>query len=182
MPVIGVSASEGGTSISDWLPGSAKLEDAETRLGTCVAWLEANNYEIRHKYMVWCQGEDDELQTEEWYIDNFNKMYSAMRSAGIEKCFVIRIGSSDPMTDDRINMIAAQTHLCQSNKDAVLVSTCLAVMLERGLMIDALHYYQEAYNECGTQAGVNMAYYVTTGKEPPMYDPFYGITYYSSGY
>ena len=39
--------------------------------------------------------------------------------------------------------------------------------------------YQEGYNLCGEDAGVNMAYYMTTGKEPMMYDPQFGNMYFS---
>jgi|GEM_PF-1011628 len=180
VPVVGVSASEGATSLNNWQPGTPRLSDAINRLTTCVEWLEDNNYKIRHKYMVWCQGENDDTQTEEWYVENFNFMFEAMKEAGIEKCFLIRIGNTNPSKDERIALMKTQTKICQTQKDVVMVATTYASMLNRGLMKDEEHYYQQAYNECGEQAGINSAYYATTGKEPFMYDPITDALYFSN--
>ena len=179
VPVIGISASEGASSIADWQPGTTRLEDAVNRLKACVGWLEENGYSIRHQYMLWCQGESDVKQTEEWYFDQFNQMFAELRSAGVEKCFLIRIGNSDPFSQDYVDMMSIQNHLCSKNRDVVMVSMTLAGLLEKGLMKDNQHYYQEGYNLCGEDAGVNAAYYVTTGKEPMIYDPQFQQLYIS---
>jgi len=44
-------------------------------------------------------------------------------------------------------------------------------------MKDDYHYYQDAYNEVGTDAGKNTAYYIKNGTEPSMYDPQYDNNY-----
>ena len=170
VPSVCVSASEGSTSISDWQPGTEKLTDAIVRLDTCVNWLKANGYEIRHQYVIWCQGEHDDSEPEEWYTEQFSSMLGELMNAGIEKCFMIRVGNSNPQRQSRIDMMACQNHICQYSNDVIMVSTDLAAMLDKGLMKDDEHYYQCAYNECGEHAGINMAYYVNTGKEPMMYD------------
>ncbi len=179
VPVVGVSASEGGTSLVDWQPGTERFDDLLNRLTTSVAWLQDNGYHIRHQYIVWCQGETDDIEMEEWYITNFNAILNTLKEAGIEKCFMIRVGNSNPATQDKITLMETQNRICQNDKDVIMISTDLAGMLERGLMKDDLHYYQQAYNETGEHAGVNMAFYVMNGKEPFMYDPQFGDLYYS---
>lgn len=59
VPVIGVSASKGGSTISEWQPCSAYLTDAMQRLQDARSWLQASGYTIRHTYCLWCQGESD---------------------------------------------------------------------------------------------------------------------------
>ncbi len=180
VPVIAVSASEGGTSLDKWANGTPRLEDAKNRLVKCLQYLRKNNYTVRHTYMVWCQGESDDALTEQAYMDGFNSMFSGMKEVGVEKCFVVRIGSAKPATEGRRNIISYQNKLCKENADVILVSTDLYAMADKGLMRDEQHYYQEAYNICGDHAGVNTAYYVTVGKEPSMYDPFTENMYFSN--
>ena len=179
VPIVAISASEGNTSISDWQAGSPRLDDAISRLHTAVAWLHANGYEIRHQFMVWCQGEGDTMQTRDWYVENFDSMLAEMKTAGVEKCFLIRIGNSNPGSQNSILMMSYQNYICQTHRDVVLVANTFSTMLDRGLMKDNEHYFQQGYNECGEDAGVNMAYYVSTGKEPMMYDQQFDFMYYS---
>lgn len=183
VPVIAVSASQGGTLSSQWVANSAKLNDAVNRLHKAIGYLKNNGYSIRHKYMVWCQGESDadSNYSKKTWTDNFNSMLSSMLSAGIEKCFLVRIGNCNISgSEDRYkNMISWQTEMAQTNKNVVMVSCAYAGMKERGLMKDQFHYFQAGYNECGTYAGINTALYVCTGKEPTMYDTENGSLYYS---
>ena len=179
IPVIAISASEGATSIVDWQPGTARLNDAINRLNLCINWLKASGYSVRHQYMVWCQGENDVLHTHDWYIDEFNQMLNDMKAAGIEKCFLIRTGNSNPAAQEYIDMMSCQNRICKESRDTVLVSVSFSAMLEKGLMKDQYHYYQEAYNICGEDAGINAAYYATTGKEPMIFDSQFNTLYIS---
>lgn len=99
-------------------------------------------------------------------------MLNEMIKSGIEKCFLVRIGN---YTGDKgksySDIIDIQTEIAQTNSHVVMASTDFAAMKERGLIKDAFHYYQQAYNEVGTRAGINAAFYVNNGKEPVMYDP-----------
>ena len=49
----------------------------------------------------------------------------------------------------------AQEELCRELPHVHLVSTAFAGMKARGLMQDAFHYYQQAYNEVGAEAAQN---------------------------
>ena len=86
-----------------------------------------------------------------------------LRETGIEKCFLIKIGYSDHHADDAAGQLEwdrqygeiqdAQEQLARTMPDVVMVSRILSTMRERELMKDAFHYYQQAYNECGEEAG-----------------------------
>lgn len=168
IPVVGVSASKGGSSIEEWQPGTKYLNDAISRLTSCVSFLETQGYAIRHKYMLWCQGETDGDHSTDacTYKTKFEAMLSAMLDVGIEKCFMVRIGNCNMEDEyDRYKeIISIETKIAQTNKNVVMVSTDFTEMRERGLMKDAFHYYQSAYNETGTCAGSNTAAYVNKEK------------------
>ena len=180
IPMVGVSASIGGTGIDDWLPEAETgyLSDALQRFEDCVAWLTNNGYEIRHKYLCWCQGEHD-WETYDSYARRWQTMYDACAAVGIEKCLLVRIGNTNSGDGHFTNLIQTQTEMAETNPDIVLVSADLAGMADRGLMKDNLHYTQEAYNECGSYAGVNSAIFASAHKEPTMYDPENDNLYYS---
>ena len=176
IPVVGISASKGGSGIDEWQPSGPFMDDALSRLSSCVSYLEGAGFSIRHKYLCWCQGEHD-YDTSATYQTRFDTMFQAFKTAGIEKCLMIRVGNSS--TYNMADIIAAQTEMAQTESDIVMASTDYAGMLARGLMkSDGLHYTQAGYNECGDYAGVNAGIYASTGKEPTMYDPEYTNLYY----
>lgn len=183
IPIVGVSASKGGSTLSQWQPDAEEgyLKDSIKRLKDAVSYLHTNGYAIRHKYMLWCQGESDgDVNTpKEEFESMFDTLLKEMLNAGIEKLFMVRIGNCNiPGSEDRYTKyIQYETEIAQNNKDVVMVSCDLAGMRKRGLMKDDFHYYQAGYNECGTNAGINTAYYVNTGKEPMMYDTEDGSLY-----
>jgi hypothetical protein len=185
IPVVGVSASKGGSKLEQWQPDASTgyLRDAIQRLTDAVCFLETNGYTIRHQYMLWCQGESDgDIGTKETdFKSMFQTMLDSMRKAGIEALFMVRIGNCNIAgSEDRYtSYIKYETEIAQTNKNVIMVSCDLAGMRKRGLMKDSFHYYQAGYNECGTCAGRNAAFYVTTGKEPTMYDAEDGSWYYS---
>ena len=182
IPIVGVSASMGGTSTNEWRPTGALLPDAISRLSTAVSWLTTNGYNIRHKYMAWCQGETDgdNSVSKSTYKTNFTNIFNAMKAEGIEKCFIIRIGEDNASGgNDYTNIITAQNELCKENEDMVMVSTSFASMKARGLMKDSWHYYQEGYNQVGAQAGYWSAIYREYHREGIMYDVKTNDLYYT---
>lgn len=172
VPVVAVSCSKGGSSISWWKPNGGPLNDAIERFHLAEDYLENNNYNIRHKYMVWCQGctDGDNGTTYDVYKQSLTNTIEAMVKEGIEKCFIVRIGnhkSNETIYDD---IMKAQTDLCKEYEHAVLVSTKFCDFAYNGLMKDSFHYKQEGYNITGKDAGINTAFYVNNNKEPFMYD------------
>jgi len=164
VPVVGVSASKGGSVMAEWQPGTPYLTDALNRLAAAKNWLNQNEYQIRHTFVLWCQGESDgDAGTEkETYLQGFDRMLNAMLLAGVERLFLVRIGHCN--VEGSLNryapMMEWQEEIARNNSHVTLVSRAFSSMRERSLMKDAFHYYQAAYNEVGTEAGENAAAWV----------------------
>lgn len=180
-----VSASQGGTSTNNWL-NNGLLTDCINRIETARDWLVNNYYEILNVYMLWCQGESDGdnihagRETIEQYVANTNEIFSTVISHGVDKVLLIRIGNYNAESDTRyVPIIQAQTEIAKSHDDVIMVSCDFAGFREKGLMKDSFHYYQDGYNITGNATGINSAYYITSGKEPTMYDPENNNLYYA---
>ena len=153
-PVIGIQAAQTGTSIyDDWQEGQGVLETAKTRFKTAEEYLNTNGYKIKHRYMVWYQGEQDVKKVEytdngvtKKYEDYLRNTVEAMQGAiknngkyeqdiGVERCFLIRIGELYVPTGttmenkykeqyfNYVNMVNKQTEICNDNNWVTLVST-----------------------------------------------------------
>ena len=166
VPVLGISASKGGSSILEWRPGTAYFEDLSERLKTCLNYSAQQGISIRHQYILWCQGETDgdHGMSGAEYEKYFEEIWIALQQLGIEECFLIQIGhfnpyliSQDAPLHDYSEIMAAQKSIAEKIPDVHMVSTSFQTMLRRGLMKDAFHYYQAAYNEVGREAGENTA-------------------------
>ena len=169
VPVVGVSASKGGSVIASWQPGTPYLTDALARLAAAEGWLSRNGYLVRHTFALWCQGESDgDAGTEkEAYLRGFDRMLDAMLGAGAERLFLVRIGQCnvEGSLNRYLPMMEWQEEIARTNNHVTLVSRVFSSMRERGLMKDAFHYYQAAYNEVGTEAGKNTAAWVCQNAE-----------------
>lgn len=161
IPVVGVSASKGGSVMAEWQPGTPYLTDALDRLRAAREFLTGGGYALRHTCVLWCQGESDgDAGTgKEAYVQGFDRMLDALLRAGAERLFLVRVGQCNiPDSPDRYApMMAWQEEIAQTRPAVTLVSRCFSTMRERGLMKDAFHYYQAAYNEAGREAGENAA-------------------------
>lgn len=134
------------------------LSDAIARYRKAIEYAQKNHIEIRHKYVLWCQGETDgDRATDiEAYGKLFINMFSKLQGAGIETCFMITIGKYNGelgYENNYVNIRNKQLDIAKSMKNIVLVCDEFHKMKARGLMKDDFHYYQEAYNEVGTIAG-----------------------------
>lgn len=168
VPVAGVSASKGGSLIAEWQPGTPYLNDALRRLKRAEKLLEESRIGIRHRYVAWCQGESDGkagTPPEEWTAA-FLRMLTALCAAGVEHCFLIRIGhfnkeaAPGAAPQDYKAIIEAQDLVARRDPRVTMCSTGFTAMRDAGQMHDAYHYTQHAYNEIGTEAGANAARYV----------------------
>ena len=169
VPVVGVSASKGGSVMAEWQPCTPYLTDALNRLSAAKKFLIKNNHQIRHTFVLWCQGESDgDAGTEkEAYLQGFDRMLGAMLLAGVERLFLVRIGQCNVEGSffRYVPMMEWQEEIARTNSHVTLVSRAFSSMRERGLMKDAFHYYQVAYNEAGTEAGENVAAWVRQNME-----------------
>ena len=151
-PIVGVSASKGGSTISEWQINSecGYLKDAINRLSLAKSFLKD---EVKHTYALFLQGESDgdNNTSEEEYIALFNSMYSELKRAGVEKLFLIEIGRCNIKGEEkRYDVIRnAQRKL----KDVTIVSKILI----NEPMKDEFHFFQESYNKVGEDAAENVA-------------------------
>lgn len=156
IPVIGVSASKGGSAMAQWQGNGDYLSDALMRLGRAESYFAAHAMAPRRRYMLWCQGETDgDLGTDpETYKAGFKHMLSQMKAHGIERCFLVAIGEYNGQKGfDYSGIRRAQLELAEELPDVELVCDDFHTMRARGLMKDDFHYYQQAYNEVGIAAG-----------------------------
>lgn len=156
-PILGVSAAKGGSSITQWegKPGDF-LADAIERCDAAQRFAAQHGITLRHRYMLWCQGETDgDLGTDlEEYKQRFRRLVALMREHGIELCFLITIGEYNGTAGtDYAPVRATQLELASEMDSVRLVNDDLHTMRARGLMKDDFHYYQQAYNEVGTASG-----------------------------
>lgn len=169
--IIAVSASKGGSTISQWQPGTAFLNDVIYRLETAKNYLTTNGYTIDNIYMIWCQGESDgDSQTSaESYKSQLSNMITEMENNGVNHTFIIRIGNY--RDDNRYQyLINAQNEYAKITDRVTMVATKFDTYASKGLMKDQFHYKQQAYNEVGEQAGLNAGFYVNNKKEPTIFD------------
>ena len=155
-PVIGVSASVGGSGIAEWQGEEDFLSDAIRRWTDTERFLAEQKIPVRHRYMLWCQGETDGDRGTgpETYKAKFRAMFAQLQSRGVENCFLIPIGQYNGIHGYDYTVIhQAQLELAQEVPGVVLASDGFGAMQARGLMKDSYHYYQQAYNEVGTEAG-----------------------------
>lgn len=155
-PVIGVSASKGGSAIHEWQGNGDYLSDALMRLERARDYLKEKKIPVRHCFLVWCQGETDgDLGTAvEDYKIKFKSMFSQFREKGVQACFLITIGEYNGNKGfDYAKIRHGQLELAAELPDVLLVCDDFHTMYSRGLMKDEFHYYQMAYNEVGTSAG-----------------------------
>ena len=181
VPIVGVSAAQGGQKIEFWETGGDALNETITRYNDAKSFLLNNGYTIRHQYMVWLQGETDGAKntSTNTYKAKLTALFGEMNKQGVEKAMVIRIGERQNNETQHDAIILAQTEICRESDDFVLISGKLAGVASAD-MKDSAHFKQSTYNEVGADAGKNMAYYVNTGMEPYFWDPEYE-NYYPFG-
>lgn len=156
VPVVGVSASKGGAPIAVWQGRGDLLSDALRRLERARRFLAGQGTTVRHCFALWCQGETDgDLATPpQAYRAAFLAMLGQLLQAGVEMCFLITIGAyNGPAGYDYAPIRQVQLEMAAQDPNLCLVCDDLHTMRGRGLMKDAYHYYQQAYNEVGTAAG-----------------------------
>ncbi len=172
VPIVGVSCSQGNTKISEWMPGTSKWNDLINRISLCENYLNSDgHYQVRHVYLVWCQGEADALTPYADYYESLKYFANRLVSdTSVEKVLVIRIGNKSTELDRNDTVMQVQNDLCQNEESFILISTRFAEFGVFDMMKDPQHYTQLEYNLVGKEAGYNAAYYTLNGTQPRIYD------------
>ncbi|MGN0335382.1 MAG: sialate O-acetylesterase [Lachnospiraceae bacterium] len=160
--VVAVSASRGSARISSF--NHYLYEDALQRLEAAKKTMTEQGVNIRNIYMVWFQGETDAYvkTSKEAYIGGLQKLLWTLQPYGVSKCFVIQTGNAvmDGEQVDTAPVQNAQTQLCETDENFVLVSTLPKEISKSPYMEDEIHFTQEGLNLIGADAGRNMGAYV----------------------
>ena len=146
VPIVAVSASEGGTDTDFWMRQST-ISDFSERQKRAQVWLESNNYYIRKQYVIWLQGESDALDnlTTESYKQNMDNIIRPLFIGGVQKVFIITPGRMIESTSFYDTIINAQIELCKNSGYYGLATTILCAVSTE-YMVDALHYNQSVLN------------------------------------
>ena len=172
VPIIAVSASQGGTNIAEW---QNMIDEAIDRLENCLNYIYSQDmFTLRHIEMVWLQGEANANKDFTEYSTGLDNIVKKIMEHGVEHCFLIQIGNYMSSVNEQYYrnykvFQQKQADLCDENENLTLVSVKLAGMPDGpndGFMHLNNHYTQKAYDIVGTDAAINAAYYITTGLKP----------------
>ena len=164
VPIVGVSCSEGATTISQWMPGTDKYNDIVERCNSAKGYLNASeHFELRHVFMVWCQGESDGDcgTTYETYYNSLETIIdSLVEDEIIDECFIITVGNKKSSEYLYADIRTAQKDLAQNNNNCRIISDLAQNFVALGCMKDEYHYTQWGYNLLGYDAGTNVGNYI----------------------
>ena len=172
-PVAFVPAAVPGTgqlSLSDsgsghWGADGALVDAATWSLDRALITLANSGYRPNLRGVLWSQGENDaiaindgHLQAGE-YSEGLAAMIARYRAGyGSLPFYVFQTGSSPFESDAGYAAVrGAQASYAASDSATHLVFTDAQTFATRGLMRDAYHYTQAAYNEMGTAGGERVA-------------------------
>lgn len=177
-PVVAVSATIAGSGCVSW--SEIHYKEVASRVKQAEKALKKRGLKVDKCYMVYMQGENDGFAqtSQKFYTKKLTTMFSRLKkSCNIEKCLLIRIGKYTKDADLYDKILKAQTNLCKTNKNFVLVSTKAASLKNSCYQSDGIHLTQGGLNIIGKEAGLNAASYKLTGTEPSLKDSKYGNTY-----
>lgn len=167
--MVGVSASQGGTSSAQWC--NTLIYDAIRRFQEAQKVLDREGNTPCHGFVLWCQGETDGDHgvSVEQYRNNFLRIWKLLQSAGLQACGLIQIGHynaaqlpeckktiAHQMEKNYAVLRDEQQRLSQQIPD-VFFAGSFAPHID--LMQDEFHYRQAAYNAVGITAAQAAANY-----------------------
>lgn len=165
-PIIAVPASCVGSGSVSWAEN--RYKGVIQRVNAAVKLAKKKGLTVGHVYMVWMQGENDAFadMTASWHKKNLKSMVKNIkRKTSVEACMVISIAnySLDAQIGKNFRRIQkAQTSLCQTNDNFVLISTKAASLSASYFREDGIHILQNGLNKIGTEAGKNAGKYAKT--------------------
>lgn len=192
-PTLMVQCARGATTMKDWLPGTKqqRFELAVEKTEKSIAAVEEIGRTVRHKYLVWLQGESDGAGTgtgtkKTTYKTRFLQFWNAIKAElGFEKCLIIRVHKfRDGYSYNCFPIIEAQEELALENDDIEMITRVTGYLeyyndnpehytiqhAYQGLQIVSNHdhYTWEGYKLVGDTAGSRVGQYVNTGIMPAL--------------
>ncbi|MCR5357501.1 MAG: hypothetical protein K6E63_08880 [Lachnospiraceae bacterium] len=164
-PVVAVAATRGGSDSSYWASDATKA-DLVSRFIKAKTYLESNNFMVRHKYVVFLQGETEGVKGINAfdYKNNLTSAFQPLFANGLEQVFMITPGYAIDGTYYFDDVVKTQIDLCNSSNLFTLVSTTLHSPLMNKYLADGVHYNQLGLNAAGANAGANAGTYANGGQ------------------
>ncbi|MBR5406280.1 MAG: hypothetical protein IK111_01435 [Lachnospiraceae bacterium] len=164
-PVVGVPATRGGSDSGFWANPATKAE-LLSRYIKAKAYLESNNYNVRHRYLVFLQGETEAVRgvNEFEYKNNLTSAFQPLFANGLEQVFMITPGYAKDGVYSYDAVVKAQLDLCSSNNLFAVASTALHSPAMNGYLADGVHYNQQGLNAVGSNAGATVGAYANGGR------------------
>lgn len=125
-------------------------------------------YTINNQSAIWIQGESDAKYGADplYYREKLKGLVKDLENVGIEKVFVSLTGYWEGVDDKRIyNIAATQIITAEECEDLIVASNLALSFRERNLLIDEVHYSQEALNELGEELANNIYNYYYGDKQ-----------------
>ena len=132
------------------------------RIDSLVDFVSSEGLRIRHMNVLFCQGESDGDNGTGNYTESFHILEKELLKKGFEHIFMIPIGKLNVVGKHSLydSIRNEQYELIRTDDNVILASDLLIEMLDRGLMKDEFHYFQQAYNEVGKDAAEHIAAYI----------------------
>ena len=158
VPVVGVYAARGGTSVGTFWNNAGVKAELLRRYNDSVNWCTANKIVVRHRYCVWLQGENDCMTEKEAYKKCLTEVFKPLEKNGLEQVFIVTPGTFKDNTLSMDGVVHAQESLCAENPSFTLASEALRGLSDE-YFADVVHYNQSALNIAGSTAADIVAAY-----------------------
>lgn len=183
VPIVGVQCSQGGKN-TKYFKQEEQLNEAVERYNSAVRYLEENDYDIRRRFLVWCQGESDadgvNTESDDTIVSSINgyklrtvQIFDYLEEyTGITNEFIVQTGhynynyalepGEEPdaerlgKDENYLRIANAQKELADEDAQIDLVATFYTDEAFAD-MRDYWHYNQPVYNAVGEMAGHNIA-------------------------
>ena len=192
VPTLMVPCCCGASTVKQWWPGTTeqRFELSVEKTEKSIDAVEEIGRTIRHKNLVWLQGESDGYGSGVGnktpnYKNNFLTFWRAIKEAlGLEKCLIIRVAKfREGYRYNTLPIMEAQEQLALENDDIELVTRVTGYLeypaqnpenptlqhFEQGYPeSNHDHYTWEGYRLVGETAGTRVGTYMRTGVMPEL--------------
>lgn len=127
------------------------LDNAIYKYENAVSKLD-KIYDVDKTYAIWIQGESDGKYGTDpiYYKNSLIELGNKLNKIGIERVFVSQTGYWEGANPLRMEVIMiAQEEACKESPNLILCSKKGPTFRERKMLIDEVHYNQNALNELG---------------------------------
>ncbi|MDU2147491.1 MAG: sialate O-acetylesterase [Paeniclostridium sordellii] len=160
-----------GSMIKNW--GHDRYNYLENTLIKYKRGIEKINkiYSVNSKNAIWIQGESDAKYGTDpiYYRERLKCLVKDLTNSGIDNVFLSLTGYWDGVDDKKVhNIVATQIITAKECRNLIVASNLGLSFRDRKLLIDEVHYSQEALNELGEDLANNIYRYYFKKEEPKL--------------